>query len=78
MMIINNVHYYPRIRDIREKEEKTQKIVATDLGMKQQQYSEYERGIREIPFYRAIEIANYLNVSLDYIAERTDNYQIRR
>ena len=32
-----NVHYFPRIRDIREKEEKSQKIVATDLGMKQQQ-----------------------------------------
>ncbi|MBQ9413560.1 MAG: helix-turn-helix transcriptional regulator, partial [Clostridia bacterium] len=32
----------------------------------------YEKGERELPFTRAIELAKYYNVSLDYLAGRTN------
>jgi hypothetical protein len=37
-----------------------------------QENSEYEKGIREIPLYKAITLAKYYNVSLDYITELSD------
>lgn len=70
-MKIDKIHHYTRIKDLREDADVNQTTVAKALNIKQQQYSEYERGLREIPFHRAIEIAEYYNVSLDYIAGRT-------
>ena len=42
-------NYYRRIRDLREDRDLKQKDVAEILEMKQQQYSNYERGLRELP-----------------------------
>lgn len=65
--------YYPRIRDLREDNDKTQKEVAHYLGTPYQYYAVYEKGTSEIPFERAIMLAKYYNVSLDYIAGLTNN-----
>lgn len=35
-------------------------------------YGKYERGETDIPFEKAIILANYYNVSLDYLAGRTN------
>ena len=69
---------YDRLKDLREDLDLKQEEVAKRLGMKQQQYSEYERGKREIPFYKVIDIAEFYNVSLDYIAGRTNRKEINR
>ena len=37
-------NYYPRLKDLREDHDLTQQAVADYLGMKQSQYSRYERG----------------------------------
>lgn len=50
------IHHYQRLKDLREDLDLNQTEIAKQLGMKQQQYSEYERGLREIPFYRAVQI----------------------
>lgn len=63
--------YYKRIRELREDNDKTQKEVAEYLGTPYQYYAVYEKGGSEISFERAIALADYYNVSLDYIAERT-------
>ncbi|MDD6489637.1 MAG: helix-turn-helix transcriptional regulator [Clostridia bacterium] len=65
--------YYKRIRELREDCDKTQKEIADVLDTTYQYYSAYERGLRDIPFQRVITLAKYYNVSLDYIAELTDN-----
>ena len=41
--------YYPRLRDLREDAEKSQKEIAALLGIDQRVYSNYETGKREIP-----------------------------
>ncbi len=61
---------YRRIRDLREDNDKTQKEIAQALNMQTTVYQRYERGERELPFWVAIKLANYYNVTLDYIAER--------
>ncbi len=64
---------YSRIRDLREDSDKTQQEVADYLGTSSQHYGKYELGRAEIPFERAIMLAKYYNVSLDYIAGLTNN-----
>ncbi len=60
---------YRRIRDLREDNDKTQAEIAHMLNMQLTVYQRYERGEREIPFWVAIKLANYYNVTLDYLAE---------
>ncbi len=65
--------YYRRIRELREDNDKTQREVAEYLGTPYQYYAVYEKGTSEISFERAIMLAKYYNVSLDYIAGLTNN-----
>ena len=65
--------YYPRIRDLREDSDKKQSDLAEYLGTTPQYYGLYEKGANEISFERAIMLAKYYNVSLDYIAGLTNN-----
>ena len=66
------MHYYQRLRDLREDKDLTQKQIALLLDTTSQQYSLWERGDREIPFHHVIALANFYKVSLDYIAGRTN------
>ena len=63
---------YRRIRDLREDNDKTQKEIAKILNMQTTVYQRYERGERELPFWVAIKLANYYNVTLDYLAGRDE------
>ncbi|MBR5779640.1 MAG: helix-turn-helix transcriptional regulator [Clostridia bacterium] len=66
-------NYYPRIRDLREDHDYTQEYVASYLGMKQSQYSRYERGLRDTPTDVLIALVKLYNVSADYILGISDN-----
>ena len=64
--------YYRRIRELREDHDLTQRQVAAMLNMPQPQYFRYEQGYRDIPTDILIQLADYYNVSTDYILGRTD------
>ena len=66
------MNYYQRLKDLREDKEKFQSEIAEILGITQQQYSRYEKGLREIPFHQVIALAEYYNISLDYLAGLID------
>ena len=66
-------NYYPRLRDLREDRDLSQKQIADFLSMKQPQYSRYERGIRDVPTDILIRLARLYNVSTDYILGLTNN-----
>lgn len=68
---------YQRIKDLREDADRTQSDLAAYLGTTAQYYGKYEKGERELPFTRAIELAEYYGVSLDYLAGRTNVKEIR-
>ena len=44
-----------------------------DLGLNQNSISRYEKGQREADYKTLIAFADYFNVSIDYLLERTDN-----
>lgn len=60
-----------RIRDIREDNDLTQKQISDYLMCDQSLYSKYERGEREIPLSLIIKLADYYNVSIDYLVGRS-------
>ena len=61
---------YPRIRDLREDHDRTQKQIAELLNMQLTVYQRYERGERELPLWAAIRLADYYNITLDYLVGR--------
>ena len=61
---------YRRIRDLREDHDKTQTQIAEFLNMQLTVYQRYERGERELPLWVAIRLADYYNVTLDYLVGR--------
>lgn len=65
-------NYYPRLRDLREDHDMSQREVAEFLGMKQPQYNRYERGLRDIPTDILIRLAQLYNTTTDYILGRTN------
>ena len=60
--------YYSRLKDLREDHDLTQAQVAEVIGTSQQHYGKYETGKIIIPFDRVVALAEFYNVSLDYIA----------
>lgn len=64
-----------RLRFLREKRHITQQRLAIDLDMNQNTVSRYESGKRQADYATLIKIADYFDVSLDYLLERTNNPQ---
>lgn len=63
---------YKRIRDLREDMDLNQTTVAKMLCMSQTGYSKYETGENDVPTAVLIKLANFYNVSVDYLLGRTD------
>ena len=58
---------WQRIEDLRIDNDLTQQDIADLLHCQREVYRRYEKGIREIPLSYAIILAQYYNVSLDYL-----------
>ena len=61
-----------RLMELRKENNYTQSFVATYLNIKQNSYSQYESGLREIPLESLIKLAQLYNTSVDYIVGLTD------
>lgn len=61
---------FKKIRDLREDNDKTQTELADYLHIKQTTYSKYELGKINIPIEAFIKLADYYNVTIDYLIGR--------
>ena len=66
-----------RLRDLREDADLNQTQVAQLLGMSQTGYSKYETGENDIPTRVLIQLADFYQVSVDYILGRTNQKKMR-
>lgn len=64
--------YFERIEHLRVDNDKTQLEIADLLNCNREVYRRYEKGIREIPTWAVIRLADYYGCSVDYILGRTD------
>lgn len=61
-----------RLKELRKKHKISQLKLAMDLDMNQNSISRYENEVREADYATLIKFADYFNVSIDYLLERTD------
>jgi len=69
---------YRRIRELREDKDLTQQKMGCILSCSQRVYSNYERGELDIPTEILIKLADFHEVSIDYLLERTDKKETLR
>lgn len=64
---------FKNLRAIREDRDIKQKDIAKYLNVSQNTYSQYETGIISLTAEVLIKLADYYEVSIDYLLDRTDN-----
>lgn len=67
-----------RIKELRKSKNISQLKMALDLNTNQNTISRYETGEREPDISALIKIADYFNVSIDYLVGRTDNPTVNK
>ena len=72
ILMLEDYMYLKRLKDLREDKDLLQKDIANILSIKQQQYSLYETGKRDLPLELAIILSNFHNTSIDYIVGKTN------
>ena len=67
-----------RLKELRKPKNISQLKLALDLNMNQNSISRYETGEHEADYKTLIALADYFNVSIDYLLERTDNPKVNK
>ena len=67
--------FQERLRDLRLGNKIMAKTMAENLGISYRNYQRYERGEMDTPSSKLLSIADFFNVSLDYLVGRSDNPQ---
>ncbi|MBE6913191.1 MAG: helix-turn-helix transcriptional regulator [Ruminococcaceae bacterium] len=66
------MNYFKRLKDLREDKDLTQADIADLLGTTRQQIGKWENGVQMMGVDKYIKLAEYYNVSVDYILGLTD------
>ena len=67
-----------RVKELRKKNNTTQNGLAELLGVTKTQISDMENGKTTTSLERLYILADYFNVSIDYLVGRTDNPQMNK
>lgn len=65
-----------KLFELREYNNLTQKAVGEILGVRQQAYAEWEKGKKIIPLKHLVTLANFYNVSIDYLTGLSRNKKV--
>lgn len=69
---------YSRLKELRLKNDYTQKQIGEVLGLSQRGYAHYECGDYDFPGEYILKLAMFYHVTTDYIFELTDNPKVPR
>ena len=67
-----------RLKELRKEKRLTQIAVQMRLGIEQALLSKYENGDRVPPTETLLRLAEFYDVSMDYLMERTDKREINK
>ncbi len=68
---------FPNIKNLREDRDLRQRELAAVLNVSQNTYSQYENGVIELTAENLIRLADYYDVSVDYLLGRTRDPRLR-
>ena len=77
-ILLDEVIFIFRLKELRVKRSISQTKLSIDLNIGQNTISRYESQTREADYKTLIMIADYFDVSIDYLLGRTDNPKINR
>ena len=69
---------FKNLRNIREDRDIKHKEIAAYLIVSQNTYSQYETGVISLTAEILIKLANYYNVSIDFLLDRTNNPNMQK
>ena len=67
-----------RLKELRKSRKISQVKLAMDLNLNQNSISRYETGEREADYATLIALADYFDVSIDYLLGRTENPKMNK
>lgn len=67
------MNFPERIIEIKKQKNLLQKTIAESIGITVRNYQRYEKGEQQPTLPVLIKLADYFDVSLDYLVGRTDN-----
>ncbi len=73
LVLVIVLKQYKRIRELREDHDLTQKKLGEAINLPQRTYAYYESGQRMVPPEVLCALADFYDVSVDYLLGRTDN-----
>jgi len=77
-MVFEKNFFSLRLRELRQSRGLTQKAIGEVVGVKTQVINDMEHGRCMTSLDRAIALADYFDVSLDYLVGRSDNPKINK
>ena len=69
---------FPNVRALREDRDLRQRELAAVLNVSQNTYSQYENGVIELTAENLLKLADYYDVSVDYLLGRTKQTEVNR
>lgn len=69
---------FKNLKSIREDNDIRQRDIAEMLNVSQNTYSQYETGTIALTAEILLKLADYYNVSVDYLLDRTNNPEINK
>lgn len=69
---------FKNLRGIREDRDIRQREIAEHLNVSQNTYSQYETGVISLTAEVLIKLADFYNVSIDYLLDRTNNPKMQK
>lgn len=67
------MNFHERLAELRKSRNLTQKQVYEGVGMSMIGYQRYEYGTREPSYQKLLALADFFDVSLDYLVGRSDD-----
>ena len=67
-----------KLKSLRKQRNLTQKLVFTAVGLSERNYQSLEYGTIKPSYDTLIALADYFDVSLDYLVGRTDNPEVNK
>ena len=69
---------FKNLRGIQEDRDIRQREIAEYLNVSQNTYSQYETGVISLTAEVLIKLADFYNVSVDYLLDRTNNPKVQK
>ncbi len=69
---------FKNLKSIREDNDIKQKDIAKVLNVSQNTYSQYETGVISLTAEVLVKLADYYDVSIDYLLDRTNNPNLQK